>query len=435
MFILESDTEMTEELLLELINKHKSSHERYNRLKKMYKGDHPILHQKKKEEYKPDNRLVVNYAKYIVDTLNGFFIGIPIKVSHESDEINNYLDFVDKFNDQDDNNAELSKLCSIYGHAYEMVFIDGDGMLGITYIEPQEAFVVYDNSIVGKPMFGVRYYNNADKKLEGSFSDKHQIIYFRENDEGKLYFYDEKPHLFGDIPIIEYVENEEKIGAFEGVETLINAYNKGLSEKANDVDYFADAYLKILGAELDDKTIKKLRDSRTINMAGGDIDKLIVEFLEKPNADETQENLINRLEKLIFQISMVMNINDETFGTQSGIALKYKLQSMENLAKTKERKFASGLNRRYKMIANTSITPIKGDEWTGIKYQFTRNYPANILEESQIAKNLIGVTSKETALSVLSIVDNAKDEVDRINDEYDIDNEYDFDRNRVDLDE
>ena len=30
--------------------------------------------------------------------------------------------------------------------------------------------------------------------------------------------------------------------------TMINAYNKALSEKANDVDYFADAYLKVLGA-------------------------------------------------------------------------------------------------------------------------------------------------------------------------------------------
>src|SRR5699024_7395436 len=184
---------MTEELLLELINKHKSSHERYNRIKKMYKGDHPILHQKKKEEYKPDNRLVVNYAKYIVDVLNGFFIGIPVKINHEVEEINDYLDFVDKFNDQDDNNAELSKLCSIYGHAYEMIYIDGDGQLGITYIEPDEAFVVYDDSIVGKPMYGVRYYNNIDNKLEGSYSDIYKIAYFKENDEGKLYFYYEKP--------------------------------------------------------------------------------------------------------------------------------------------------------------------------------------------------------------------------------------------------
>ena len=36
------------------------------------------------------------------------------------------------------------------------------------------------------------------------------------------------------------------MGIFEPVLTMINAYNKAISEKANDVDYFADAYLKVL---------------------------------------------------------------------------------------------------------------------------------------------------------------------------------------------
>lgn len=415
--MLEKGSEMDLEQLKEFIEKHKSTHDKYFKLENMYKGDHDILRLPSKEAFKPDNRLVVNYAKYIVDTLNGFFIGIPIKLNHESEEINNYLELVDKMNNQDDNNSELSKLCSIYGHAYEMLYVDEDGQIGITYIKPQEAFVIYDNSIVGNPMYGVRYFNNLDDRLEGSYSDNSYIYYFKENDEGNLISDGEIPHIFGDIPLYEYVENEEKIGAFESVISLINAYNKAISEKANDVDYFADAYLKILGAELDEETLSSLRDSRIINMSGGDIDKLIVEFMEKPNADVTQENLIDRLEKLIFQISMVMDINDENFGTQSGIALKYKLQSMENLSITKERKFTSGLNRRYKMISNTNLTPIKGDDWVGIDYLFTRNYPANLLEESKIAKNLTGITSKETALSVLSVVSDTRDELRRMNNE------------------
>ena len=409
---------MTVELLKKHIDAHKERFLRYQLLDNMYKGHHSILDTAPKELYKPDNKLVVNYAKYITDTLNGFFIGAPIKITHESDEVNDYLEFIDKFNNQDDNNSELSKLCSIYGHAFEMVFIDGDGDLGITYIEPTQAFVIYDNSIVSKPMFGIRYYNNIDGKLEGSYSDKFNIFYFKENDKGELVIEEEVSHLFGDVPIIEYVENEERLGAFETVITLIDAYNKAISEKANDVDYFADAYLKILGAILEDDTLNSLRSSRIINMAGGDTEKLIVEFMEKPSADTTQENLIDRLEKLIFQISMVMNINDENFGTQSGIALKYKLQSMENLAMTKERKFSAGLNKRFKMIANTNLTPIKGDEWAKIDYQFTRNYPANLKEESEIAKNLTGITSKETALSVLSIIGNSRDEIDKLDLEY-----------------
>lgn len=424
--IMDKDAVLDLETLQEKIEQHKSTHLRYNRLEAMYKGDHDIINLPAKPRYKPDNRLVVNYAKYIVDTLNGFFIGVPIKTNHDNDEINKYLEVVDKMNNQDDNNSELSKLCSIYGHAFEMIYVDEHGDIGITYIKPQEAFVIYDNSITGRPMYGVRYYDGLDGKLEGSYSDKDFIYYFEEDDEGKLREVDIKPHLFGDIPISEYVENEERIGAFEGVVTLINAYNKALSEKANDVDYFADAYLKILGAELSDEQMQALRDNRTINMSGGDVDKIIVEFMEKPNADGTQENLINRLEKLIFQISMVMDINDDNFGTQSGIALKYKLQSMENLSITKERKFTAGLNRRYKMIANTGLTPIKGDEWVGIGYQFTRNYPANLLEESEIAKNLMGVTSRETALKALSIVDDAATEVDKIDKEYMGDVAYEF---------
>lgn len=220
-------------------------------------------------------------------------------------------------------------------------------------------------------------------------------------------------HFFGDVPIIEYLENEERKGAFENVLPLINAYNKALSEKANDVDYYADAYLKVLGAKLDNETLQQLRDSRIINVEGMDTDKLVIEFLQKPDSDNTQEHLINRLEKLIFHISMVANINDENFGNTTGVALKYKLQSMSNLAQTKERKFVSGMNKRYKMIAHCPISKIGVNDWVDIKKTFTRNIPANLLEESEIAGKLVGITSEETQLSILSCVDNAQKEIDK----------------------
>ena len=45
---------------------------------------------------------------------------------------------------------------------------------------------------------------------------------------------------------------------------------------------------------------------------------------------------------------------------------------------------------------------------------FTPNFPANVLEESQIAGNLEGIVSKETQLGILSIVNNVKDEIDKL---------------------
>ena len=87
---------------------------------------------------------------------------------------------------------------------------------------------------------------------------------------------------------------------------------------------------------------------------------------------------------------------------------------MSNLAKTKERKFSSGMNRRYMLIFSNPVSGMKKDDWIKLHYTFTQNYPANVLEESQIAGNLSGITSQKTQLKVLSVVDNVNKEVERI---------------------
>ncbi len=419
MFRIAAGTEMTPELLAEYMTKHKTEiNNRYQRLHDAYENKYAIGLLPKKPDWKPDNRIPVNFAKYITDTMNGFFIGIPIKTTSDDNNVDSYLEFLDQYNDQDDNNAELSKICSIYGNGYEMYFVDEEGNIGITYLTPMDAFMIYDDSILERPMFFVRHYIDADNVERGSWSDGRVVQHFV--NRGTYMWEDEpKVHGFDGVPAVEYVENDERMGIYESALPMIDAYNKAISEKANDVDYFADAYLKILGAKLKSEDLEELRKNRIINFEGEDAGELIVEFLQKPNGDTTQENLINRLEKLIFQISMVANISDENFGTSSGIALKYKLQAMSNLALTKQRKFTSGMNRRYKLIFSNPVSGMQKDAWTGIKYQFTLNYPANILEESEIAGNLSGIVSQETQLKVLSIVDNVQQEIEQIKKEED----------------
>lgn len=419
MFRVASDTIMTPELLAEYMEKHKREiKDRYQRLHDAYENKYPIYFLPNKPDWKPDNRISVNFAKYITDTMNGFFIGIPIKTTCDDDNVDKYLEFLDQYNDQDDNNAELSKICSIYGDGYEMYFVDEMGNIGITYLTPMDAFMIYDDSILERPLFFVRHYIDTDNVERGSWSDGRIVQHFVNRG---TYTWEDEPeiHGFDGVPAVEYVENEERLGIYESVLPMIDAYNKAISEKANDVDYFADAYLKILGAKLNNEELQELRSNRIINFEGEDAERLVVDFLSKPNGDTTQENLINRLEKLIFQISMVANISDENFGTSSGIALKYKLQAMSNLALTKQRKFTSGMNRRYKLIFSNPVSGMKKDAWTGIKYQFTLNYPTNILEESQIAGNLAGIVSQETQLKVLSVVDNVQQEINQMREEKD----------------
>ena len=416
-FYIEPEEEMTGEKLCGYITKHRSLVNRYHELKNLYVGDQDILYLAPKPTTKPDNRLVANFARYIVDTFNGYFIGSPVKTVSGDERVSDYIQMLERYNNIDDLNADLSKKCDIYGHAFELLYLDEMAQVGITQIAPSECILVRSTSIRETPLYGIRYTVTSGGRTIGTISDASVIRYF-EIKGAEVTITGEKPNYFGAVPIIEYVENEERIGAFEWVEYLINAYNKAISEKANDVDYFADAYMKILGAKLDESVLSQIRDYRIINLekTGGD-GQLAVDFMQKPNADATQEHLLERIEKLIFNLSMVPYINDEKFGTASGIALQYKLQSMSNLAKTKERKFARGFNERYRLIANLPNPVIRSEDLVGIDYKFTRNIPANVRDEAETARSLQGIVSDETILENLSIVGDVKKELERREDE------------------
>lgn len=425
-------TEMSETLLSDLIAKHKTLvAAKYKELGDAYEGDYPILHAQAKPAWKPDNRIAVNFAKYISDTFNGFFLGIPLKVhsddTQRSEKVNGYLEFLDSYNGQDDNNAELSKLSNNYGTAYEMYYTDEEGETGITYLSPMEAFMVYDDSILSRPMFFVRYTKGADDRERGSYSDKMYVRHFE--NFGGWHFTDEAyEHHFCDVPATEYVHNAERIGIYEDSLSAINAFNKALSEKADDVEYFADAYLKIIGPKVDGDDAKYIRSNRIINLykkpqaSSGESEQMDADFLAKPDADTSQEHLLDRLHQLIFQLSMVVNISDESFGSASGIALKYKLTAMYNLYRTKVRKFSGGLTRRYKILFSSPIAKTHGvgeDDWIGVKFNFTPNFPANTTEEVENARNLDGIVSKETQLGLLSFIDDATAELERLSQEDD----------------
>lgn len=414
------DTVMSVDLLNKYIPKHKRYVKKFAKpLADAYENKYAIFRLPKKMDGKPDNRIAVNYAKYITDTFNGFFCGIPVKVNTEDETVEEYIDYLNKTNDGDNLNAEVSKLADICGSSWEMYYNKEDGETGITYLSDTEAFMLVDDSILERPLFFIRYYKDADGNEYGSYSDSRIVRHFWYANGTYHLEQDEHIHGFGYVPAVEYLSNDERMGLFESALPAINAYNKALSEKANDVDYFADAYLKVIGASVDDEDTFHIRRTRVVNF-DGDISEgnyPVVEFMAKPSSDETQEHLLERLQKDIFITSMVANISDENFGSSSGIALRYKLEAMQNLFTAKARRFTSSMMDRYKIIFSSPVAQMHGvskDAWTDIDIKFTANYPANLESEATVAKNLEGVVSKETQLKVLSVVDNVKDEVDRI---------------------
>lgn len=412
------DGEITPEVVKKFIEKHKEEIARYQYLINMYKGIMDIASQKEKDTWKPDNRLAVNFPKYIVDTFTGYFNGIPVKKSHKDSKVLEKLQSFDNLNDMEDEESELAKMACIYGRAFELLYQDEVTQTNVVYNSPENMFMVYDDSIKEEPLFAVRYGFDEDENLKGEIYTLLETIEIS-GKVSELSFGERTYNPYPELPVVEFYFNEERMSIFESVISLVNSFNKAISEKANDVDYFSDQYLAFLGAEVDEEDLKNIRSNRVINYYGRENEKgnIDVRFLEKPDSDSQTENLLDRLTKLIFQTTMVANISDESFGSSSGVALAYKLQAMSNLALSFQRKFQSSLNKRYKLFCSLTTNEAGKDSWKDIEYSFTRNEPKDIKEQAETATLLMGVTSEQTALSVLSVVPDVKTEIERINKE------------------
>lgn len=390
----------------------------YKHNMKMYLGDHDILHAAPRQ-FGPDNRLVANLPHYIVDTYNGFFAGIPPKITLDNDSENGQLQQWNDTNSLQDKLNEISKQTDIYGRSFAFVYQDEDSQTRVAYAAPTAAFMIYDDTVAREPYAFVRYWKDTESGVwEGAVYYADKTINF----VGENYVDADEPNPYGIVPAIEFYGNEERQGVFDNTKTLIDALNKVLSQKANQVEYFDNAYLKVLGVDLDadgdGKPDADLIGNQMIYSPDSDATNATVDFISKPDGDGMQEHIIDRLVSMIYQVSMVANLNDEAFaGNSSGVALQYKLLPMRNMAANKERKFRRALRMLYQIVFSVDTVIHDKEAWQNLNFTFKRNLPDDLTEAVSNAQNLSGIVSKETQLSVLPFVDDPKAEIARMDKE------------------
>lgn len=404
------DQEITETDLQAMISQNEDWAQNYEDNREMYIGQHSILSAAKKI-FGPDNRLVVNMPHYIVDTFNGYFMGNPPKITLPDKGQNESLQDWNDTNSLQDRLNEVSKQADLYGRSYLFFYQNEDAGTKVAVVSPLKAFMVYDDTVTQQPLAFVTY----AKDRKGKSQWVGTIYYATKQVTFNDYLQEETPNPYGLVPAVEFFDNAERQGVFDNVKTLCQSLDKVLSQKANQVEYFDNAYLKILGLNLDQDGDGKpdidISQNHMIYSPDAEATNAVVDFISKPDGDTMQENMLNRLMDLIYQTSQVVNLNDKEFsGNSSGVALKYKMLPMQNMAANKERKFRQSLRQCYKILFSLGrVAP--EDAWSDLDFNFPRNMPANIEAEADTAQKLSGITSQETALSVLSIVDDPKEEL------------------------
>lgn len=418
--------EITQKTVLGFISEHQKMLERYKKLQEYYEGKSEILKRETEKGNNINNKLVNNYAGYITDMAIGYFMGRPVNYAQigENTDFLPVMQGIYNYNDEQDENTEIAKQCSIKGKCFEIVYLDSNDLdesgvpkLRFNKVDADEMFCVYDYGISPEMVFAVRKYKikTQDKEIEKLEVYTTDEIIFYDKTGSNLVETGKVSHFFKIVPVVEFLNNEEAQGDYEKVIDLINAYDKAESDSINNLEYFANCYLYLVGfknTQMQD--ITEMREKRVLLLD----EKGEAGFLTKEENSTEIENITNRLKSDIHKFSLVPDLTDEKFaGNQTGIAIAYKLLGLEQLSVKKERKFKRGLQRRLEIITNYLNFRGMNYDYRIIQMKFTRNIPVNDKENVEIVQMLQNIISKKTSLSHLTMIDDVNAELENIEEE------------------
>lgn len=419
MVSLNTIEELTEKVIKRIIETHRSSVlPRLQNLEKYYNANNAIKNRVMSDPSKPNNKIANAYASYITDTLVGYFIGEPITYTSNDNVLLQDLNMILEYNDEADENAELAKNASIYGVAYEMLYLsEDDKMIRFKALNPKEVIPIFDKTVEQNLLAVLRYYDDYDYVEDNTYT----IVEVIDNKMVRRYKLDtglslleEYPHYFSMVPVAIFKNNEEESGDFEQVISLIDAYDKMESDSLNDFEYFVDAYLALYGFTADAEDVAQMKENRVLLMDEG----TSAEWLVKQTSDAYIENIKNRLDKDIHKFAKCPNMSDQEFASNaSGIAIKFKLLGTENLVSIKERKFKRGLQQRLELISMINSVLGEGFDWRAIDIIFTRNIPSNDTDIANMVNTLKDIVSEETLLAQIPFVEDVQTELEKLKQE------------------
>jgi SPP1 family phage portal protein len=371
----------------------------------------PIFRRKPRfsqQENPINNQLNVDFFSEIVDFKTGYFAGKPIAYSYsstaEAREVTGgeakaeqagkaITDFVMHAN-MYGADMQCVKHAAICGYGARLFYIDKCANENVMSILPYQALFITDTGDISQPEYAVRYYRVRDINdsliCKAEFYDSNCIYYFSGSSFDTLApERDPVMHLFGSCPLQGIPNNAELTGDAEKVLSLIDAYDRAVSDSSNEVENFAQAYMVFKDIPVRDEEIVKAQNDGTIKLMTTS-EHSDVYFLTKDINDTFLQNFLDRLKDDIYQKSKTPNINDEAFGNASGVSLKFKLTQLEAKCGMLQATMQTAGTYMFRLLShswgnrlNINVVPEQ------CVMEFKRNFPLDALSEAQAAQTMI----------------------------------------------
>lgn len=373
-------------------------------LQEYERGVQPILNRLKEVRPEINNKVVENHAAEITAFKVGYVFGSPItfvqRASVDADGNNGEADdkklsILNEMMFEEGKAAQdqvIGKDISVCGVGYRIVLPkkvkDGVSAFSILRLNPSNAFVVRLNDIYKKTVLGVSYVTLKDNSLRvGAYTDK-EYFELEGKDFASLNVVSTAKNMVGIVPIIEYKNDDERMGCFERVVSLLDALNEATSDRLNGLSQFVQSVLWMNNCEIDNDQMEQLKDKLGLLTKSEPGNPASVEYLTATLDQAQTQTLIDYLYEQILQIAGVPGREQSTGGnTGQAIMLSNGWQIAETHARGVEQTFTQSEREMLKVVLRilslTETSEVAELKLSDIDVKFSRNRTDSLLVKTQ----------------------------------------------------
>lgn len=200
-------------------------------------------------------------------------------------------------------------------------------------------------------------------------------------------------HGWGEVPFIPFFNNNVHTDDLKNIKKLVDVYDKVYSGFINDLDDVQEIILVLSGyggTELNG-FLQDLKKYKTIKL-DEDEGNAGVSTLSIEIPIEARKTVLDITRRAIFEQGQGFDPQPESFGNQSGEALKFMYSLLEMKAGLMETEFRTGFAKLVRAMCRFCNIPC-----AAINQTWTRTRIKNDTELSEICKNSVGIVSCWTA--------------------------------------
>ncbi|MEC0233583.1 phage portal protein [Paenibacillus kribbensis] len=383
-----------------------------------------------------NNKLVHGFVRKLVDQKTGYLLSKPISIQTDGpDEYKNQLDsfFGKPFLRQLKN---LGKNAINKGIGWLQVYYSEKGELSFKVIPSEQCVPLWKDGAHTELDKMIRFY--PMEVYEAKTKKTVHIVELWGTDgvmkwvqdttiSPDLMLYEElKEHFTAQtkngqeklnwerVPFVPFKYNDEEMPLVEILKTLVDDYDKRMSENANNLEDLPNSIYVIKNYDGTDvgEMRRNLSQLRVVKVSDpGGVDTLSLDI-----DTEAFSNHMEKLRKSIYEFGRGVDTQSDKFGNSpSGIALRFLYGDLDMDANVIETEFQASLEQLLwfvdQHLANTT-----GNDYTKyeVDFIFNRDILINETEAVTNAKDSVGVISDETIVANHPWVTNVQDELERL---------------------